>query len=804
MSSDLKFAFRQLVKSPGFALVAVLTLALGIGLSASSFSMANAFLLRNLPYPDADRLVRIFSTSRDTQHGGHAPANILDLRDTATSFSPLAIYSYDTLALGEQGQPAEQVQALYVTTDFFPAIGVQPTIGRAFAPGEDQPDKPLVVILTQRTWVRRYGADPAILGRKVRLNTQQYTVIGVLPSSFDAPIVWGIPEFVLPRTIFADFRTSRTGTWMQAIARLKPGVSLAQAQSEVDTIAARLAKAHPMEDAGRGLRLNTLHDSNLDKVSRSLLWLMTGISLTMLLIACANLASLEVARAFGRSREFAVRASLGATRWQLMSPLLAESMLLSLAGGIGGLFVASWSNHIIGSLLLINNEPGYEIPIDGRVLLFSAFAAILSGVAFGLAPAWLSARAPAAEALKEGSRGATASRSHHRLKNSLIVIELALALALVGTAASFGFGTKSFLKREVGWDTSGLFEGFVAMPYNRYTNDDQVRTFQRALLDRLATIPGIEHPTLADGLPVYSLSGGVPIAVEGRPAEESGREPLTELAQVSPEYFAALRIPLKRGSLFTAQLTEKDPPVVVINESFAKRFWPGENPIGRRVRLGTNGKYAEIVGVVGDVKMVVRLETPATRLQAYEPMIQHPTHYYTIVARSKLDPDAITKSVREAVAAVDPDLPVARPGSLQAHIERGLANLDLVVVNLGISAGMGLLIAGVGLFGVISQLMQQRTRDIGVRMALGAREADIMGLILGEGLKLLVVGIAVGLIGYYLLNVVLHRAMPEMQLPGLWLLLVNLAVLSSTMLLACYLPARRAARINPVDALRAD
>jgi len=802
--NNLRFAFRSLAGSPGFAIVAALTLALGIGLSASSFSLANAFLLRDVPYPDAARLVRVFGTSRESQNRGHAPGNMLDIRESATSFSSLAIFNGDAFTFGEPRQPVEQVNGLTVTADFFDLLGVHPSLGRGFMPGEDEPGKPRVVVLTQRAWVRRYAADPAVIGRTVRINTQQFTIIGVLPDSFESRLVWGPIEFIIPRTLETVFRTQRDNSWMQAVARLKPGVTLRQAQSELNAIAARLAQAHPKENAGLGLRLVPLHDSNMDSVSRSLLWLMTGISLTMLLIACANLASLQVARAFGRSREFAVRAALGGNTRQLMVPLLVESLVLAVAGGIGGLFVASWNNDIIGRLLIISNEPGFAIPLDGRVFAFAAFAALLSGIAFGLAPAWLSSRAPAAEALKEGSRSSTASRSHQRLKGTLIVCELALALALVGTAASFGIGAKTFTHRDVGWNMDGIYNGFIAMPYNRYPDDARQREFQRAVLDRLAVIPGVEHATLSTGVPVYSLGENTRFAVEGRPPEERGREPLAEVATVSPDYFATFRIPIKQGAVFTSQLTEKDPPVALVNEAFAKRFWPGENPVGRRVRLGDDEKFTQIIGVVGDVKMVVRFDAPTTRFQLYRPLIQVPSRYLGLAIRSSLPAESLTKSVREAVAAFDPDLPVSRPGSLRADIDRNLSNIDLVIVNLGISAGMGLLIAAVGLFGVISQLMLQRTRDIGVRMALGAQPGDILRMVLREGVKLLVIGVIVGVPFYFGLNMVLGRAMPELKLPGLWLLATNLAVLAATMLLACYLPARRATHIDPVVALRAE
>ena len=775
--NDLRFAFRQLAKSPGFTTVAVLMLALGIGLSTSSFSMANAFLLRNVPYPDADRLVRIFGTSRQTQTGGLAPGNALDLRDTATSFSAVALYNGDNYSLGEPGQPAEQVFGMAATANFFDLLGVRPSLGRGFVTGEDQPGKPAVAVLSYRAWVRRYAGDPGVIGRTIRINTQPYTIIGVLPATFEAPIVWGPVEFVMPRTIETTFRTNRTDTWMQAVARLKPGVSPRQAQTELATLAARLEQAYPKENKGRGLSVVGLAQSNMDSVSRSLLWLMTGIALAMLLIACANLASLQVARAFGRSREFAIRAALGGGRRQLMIPLLVESVVLALGGGVLSLLVASWSNEIIGSMLLINNEPGYAIPLDGRVFAFAAISSLLSGLAFGLAPAWLASRAPAAEALKEGSRSSTSGPSHQRLKRSLIVSELALALALVGVAGAFGVGAKTFVHRQVGWNMDGLFTGYLALPYNPYGDNARSRQFYRALQPKLAALPGVQHAAISTNLPMYALGPTVPLQIEGQPVEEVTRRPLTQVGTVTSDFFVALQIPLKQGAIFSADVTEKDPAVAVVNEAFARRFWPDGSAVGRRVRLGDDQQWLEVVGVVGDVGMLGRLTALDTPLQLYRPLSQNLTRYVGLVLRTSVTPESLTKSVREAVAALDADLPVAQPGSLRAAYERNLTNLNLVIVNLAISAGMGLLIAAVGLFGVISQLTAQRTRDIGVRIALGASRGDILRLILGEGVRLLVIGTAIGIPAYYALTMILRGALPAMQLPGLWLLAVNVAVL---------------------------
>jgi predicted permease len=802
--NDLRFAFRQLAKSPGFTAAAVLTLALGIGFSASSFSVTNALLLRDLPYPDADRLVRIFRTSRQSLWLPHTPANLLDIREAVTSFSATAIFNPDNFSLGEPGQPAEQVSGMGATAEFFDLLHVRPALGRGFAPGDDQPDHPAVAVLSHRAWVLRYGSDPGVLGRTVRLNSQPYTIVGVLPAEFEAPLVWGPAEFIIPVTLAPDMRTRRTGAWMQCVARLKPGVSLGQARSELATIAARLAREYPKENGTDGLRAIALHDSNMVGTVRTLTWLMTGLSLAMLLIACANLAGLQVARAIGRSREYAVRAALGGSRRQLMLPLVIESLVLAVAGGGLGLLVAWWSNDILGRMLPIN---GLAIPLDGRVVGFALGVTLVSGLAFGLAPAWLASAASAAAALKEASRSSTPSPGQQRFKRALMVGQLALALTLVGVATSFGIGCRAFLRRAVGWQPDGLFAGYIVMPENRYADLATQREFHRALLTRLAALPGVEHAALGASLPVYALdimfrTGG--LVAEGQPTPEPGREPTVETGLVSADFFATLRIPLRQGAFFPPDLKADDPPVAIVNQALADRFWPGENPIGRRVRFTAGGPWLQVVGVVGDIRMLILLSAPATRLQLYRPLVQVPSRYLAVAVRGAVPPETLTPAVRQAVAALDPDLAVSRAGPLRKLTDDYMAYLDPVILNLGISAGMGLLIAGVGLFGVISQLTAQRTRDIGVRIALGARRLDILRMVLGEGVRLLGIGIVVGVPAYLGLNLVVHRALPEMTLPGLWLLVANVTVLTGTMLLACYLPARRATKIDPIVALRAE
>lgn len=803
--SNLRFAFRQLLRTPGFTILAVVTLGLGIGFSASSFSLTNAFLLRTAPYPESDRLVQVFASSPQSPRRGHAPGNVLDLQAMTNSFEEFSLLNFDVYSLGEPGEPAEQVTAIQVGPNFFDALRVQPMLGRAFTPEEATPDQPRVTILTYRAWQRRHGGSPKVLGEEVRLNRQEYTIIGVLPESFDAPLIWGTAEYVTPRVVHPEFKDNRTDNWMNALGRLKPGVTIQQAQTELETITARLREAYPEANEHLGVNVVVLHLAYMDKVSQGLLWLMTVIALAMLLIACANLASLKVARAFARRREFAVRSALGGSQRQLMMPLLSESFLLSIAGGVLGLFVAWWCNGIIGNLLLINGEPGFDVPIDFRVFGFAAAISIFSGLAFGIMPAWFASRTPAAEVLKDGSRSATSGKAQNRLKQALIVTEMAIALALVGVAASFGFGARSFLEREVGWNMRGIYSGFIALPYDQYEDAEKNRAFIDSVLSELQAIPGIEHASLSTALPIGGLSGAIPLVVDGLTPEET-ENLSTQVARVTAEFFDVIALPLLEGELFREGLTADDPLVAVVNSTLARTLWPNESAVGKRVRLGDQGadQWMRIIGVVGDADGPANFSTPETRFQLFRPLRQQTSRYLTIAARTSVPPENATRSVAEAVARIDSDVPVAQAGSLRERFERNLSNLNIVVLNLGISALMGLLIAGIGLFGVISQLIAQRTRDIGVRVALGALPQDIIRMILAEGTKLLLFGVVIGTPIFYLLTSSLQNVMPEMKLPGMWLYSSNLAVLSATMLAACYVPARRATRISPAHALRAE
>jgi putative ABC transport system permease protein len=542
----------------------------------------------------------------------------------------------------------------------------------------------------------------------------------------------------------------------------------------------------------------------------------------MLIIACANLAGLQVTRAFRCSREYAVRAALGGSRRQLMAPLLVENLVLSLAGGGLGLLVASWCNELVGNRLSTPQGLGFDIPIDARVFAFAAATAIGCGLAFGLAPALFASRSSSADALKDASRSSTPSRAQQRLKRVLIVGQLALALALVGVATSLGIGLRDFARRSLGWEPERIFTARIVLPYARYPRSEPARifAFQRALLERLAAIPGADHAALAGTIPFWGFSGmgrTAGLTAEGQPPPEPGRETQVEIDQVSADFFATLRIPFRQGTSFRADLKPDDPPVAVVNRSLAERLWPGENPVGRRVRFAAgnsvpgigsavddSGQWIQIGGVVEDIRMACRVAAPLARFQVYLPLAQRPGWFFALAVRTSIAPETLESAVRRAMAAVDPELPVIQPNAGRTIAEHGLDGLRLIVGHLGVSAGMGLVIAAIGLFAVIAQVGAQRAREIGVRIALGAQRIDIAWLVVGEAGRSLGLGIAAGLLVLYPLIRIVHGAVPEIELPGTWLWAANIVLLAAAGLLACWLPARKATRINPIEALRTE
>ena len=792
---DIRFGARQLRKNPGFTTVAVLTLALGIGVNTSMFSAIQATMIRALPYPEPGSLVRIFSTSPHSRRGPHSTPNFLDYRVQNTVFDPMTALNSRFFNLAEPGQPAERVRGAQTSTSLFSMLRIRPEFGRVFSLDEDQPGRDHVALLSHGLWLRRFAGDTNILGRVLRLDGEPVKVVGVMPDGFDDPRLAGRVDVWRPLVLAVNQFTNRSQNWLQTVARLKPGVSLAQAQAEMDILGARMAKAYPDDNLEKGLRLLPLARSGKEN-GRRLGWLMMGLAGIVLLIACANLANLQLARSALRGRELAVRGALGAHRGRLLRQLLTESLLIAFLGGLLGLVLAEWSNQWLGRQLKWGNELGVVLPLDTRMLGFTFVASTLAGLVFGLAPAWLASRTNVNQALKQVARGTTGDRSQHRLQHSLIVGEVALALVLLTGAGLVLSGLRQFASRDPGWCVEELTLGKVNLPEAKYSGPARRLVFAENLQNKLGALPGVERLALAWFLPIRSFDVASTFAIEGRPEPPQGREPIHFNNVVTPGYFTTLGMRLLRGRDFTSGDTTNGPAVVIINEAMASMFWPGESPIGQRI--GGTDAWQEIVGVVSDVRFPGEIDEPMTRFQTYRPLAQLPPDNLAIAIRGHVN----TESLRRAVAELDPDLPINDSGPARAAVASLQADYGPIGWLLSGFAGLGLLLAGLGIYGVMASFVAQRTNEIGVRMALGAQVREVLWLVIRKGLGLALLGAATGAIGACGVARLLASVSPELAAKDPFTFVCVTLLLVSVAALACWLPARRAAHIDPMVALR--
>jgi putative ABC transport system permease protein len=798
--------FRRLLASPGFTITALVTLALGIGVNTTAFSLLNTLLLHTPPYPQPDALVRVVRTTPQGQSGVHSAANFLDYRAQNTVFEHMAAIRSTDFNVGAPGQPAERLRGLFVTADYFPLLRTAPLLGRTFTPEEDRVGNNNVAIISHATWTQRFGGDPAVVGRTLRIDGTPVTIIGVMPATFADPQLWGEVAAWRPLALPDVGSADRENSSLTVAARLKPGLTLDQAQTAMSALSAQLALAYPATNLNRGLRLVPLGRSTQDNTGRGITWLVAGLAGFVLLIACANLANLQFARNAARGREHAIRIALGASRAQLIRLVLTECVLLSLIGGALGLVLALWSNELVSRSFTFGESAGLVIPLDRRVLAFTFVVSVLTGVGFGLFPAWLASRANVGDALKQGSRGSTAGRAPHRVRHALIVGEIALALVLLAGAGFFLHGLQRFTQRDPGWRTEGLLTAEVSLRGQHYDTSAARDAFYRRLHERLAAIPGVERAAIGTSLPTSGYNLGNSFVVEGQPPPAPGRNLTASVSAVSPGYFDTLGIRLLQGRDFTAADANGKPYVVVINESMARQLWPGQNPIGKRIGGATPfmENPREIIGVVSDVRSVASLNNVEGGFQFYRALAQWNQSFATIALRSRTAPETLAPALRRAVAEIDPDQAVFRVNTVQHEIDRGLGPVDAAGYTLAGFAALGVLLAAVGIYGVIANSVVQRTNEIGIRMALGAQVRDIFALILGGGLRLTLMGILLGLAGAFGVARLLPVINPELSAAnagvttGVTVFLILIAAL------ACWLPARRATRVDPMTALRAE
>lgn len=806
MINELRFALRTLLKAPGFTAIALLTLALGIGVNTSMFSLVDVLLFRAAPFPDGAHIDRILGETPQGRQYSFSEVELREIREKATSFSSLTSMRYTDTAFAEPGHPAEQVLGVLASEDFFTTFGVQPFIGRAFTAAECVQGKNQVVVLSHTFWQNRFGGDRDVLGRTIRIDGEPVTIIGVMPASFDWRMMWGRAAFWRPLNFTPDQLKSRTYRVFQLVGHLKPGVGPEQVGVELGPVAANQQKDFPQDYAGLTYRAMPLHEAQMDNTGRQILTMLLGLSGFVLLIACANLANLQLARATNAAHEFAIRTALGASRAALIRRQLIECVLVSVAGGSLGVAFALWINRMLSSSINIAGEPnGLTLPLDGRILLATFVVALLTGVIFGIVPAWLSSRTDVVSALKSQSRGSTTGRGHHRMRQSLIVGEVFLALVLLGGAAVMQQGFGKLIRRDVGWDKDHMLVGTMPMPEARYpTPADRIAFYER-VETRLRALPGVEQVALSTGVPIFGYGSDRQVMTEGQADGDRANLPRASHVMITSDFFKVLGMPLLEGRVFAPDIKIDDPKVVVVNEALARKFWPGESAVGKRIASinGEETDWSEVIGVVPNVESAADIGNSGTPFQIYKPLVQEAWSWFRFVIRSQ-HPAALTDTVRVALAEVDADLPATDVTTVSQAFDRSQHNLVVVADILIGFALLGVVLAAVGLYGVISNLVAQRTGEFGIRMALGAQPGDVLGLVLGHGIKLTLIGLVLGLGGAYGIARLLGAIMPRLVSPDA-LTLGGVSVLLFLVALAsCWLPARRATRVNPIEALRAE
>lgn len=802
---DIRHGARILWKRPGFAIVAVLTLALGIGANTAVFSVVNAVMLQPLPYDDPDRLALIRISFKGQEFlPSISPPEIVDFREQSRQFEAFEALWAGTSGLTGDGDP-EQIQIGFVSGGLLPMLGVDPIVGRHFNAEEAAPNGPPVVMIGFGLWQRRFGADPGIIGRTIDLDGRPSTVVGVTPPGFQIhlPRESGVPrELDVMRPIQFDLRQGgRSAHFIRVIGKLKPGVAWAEAQTEMDAIARRLFEQHS-EYASTGLEFHAvpLH-ADLVSGMRPIVPVLLGAVGFVLLISSANVANLLLARAGAREKEIAIRAALGAGRWRIARQLLTECLVLSVAGGAAGLLLARWS---LDSLLLLSpaNLPGLDaVGLDGRVLGFSLAISVLTAVLCGLAPALQASRVDLSEPLKEGGRtgGGVAP---HRLRSALVIAEIALSLVLLVGA---GLMIRSFVTLQrvrPGFTADGVTTLYVSLPFSRYGQPGDVFRFQRSLLERIEAIPGVKSAGGIFPLPLSGRFWTQEYAHDTRTEQEWGSLAADQHV-VLPGYFAAMGTRLLAGRVFDWSDNDPDRRIVIVDAKMANKTWPGENPIGKRLKIQINNNAREWLEVVGMVEHV-RQEDLAhdSREQIYLMPALSPFWEMPITVKSTIDPEAVVAGVRSEVGRLDANLPVHRVRPMRGYVGDALARDRFTMILMGIFAGLAALLASIGLYGVISQMVGQRRHEIGIRVALGANRRDIFRLVVGQGMALTLIGIGIGVGGALALVGVMSRLLFEISATdpvtyvGVALLLAGVA------LLACWIPARGACRVDPMIALR--
>jgi putative ABC transport system permease protein len=791
---DLRYGLRMLARNPGFAAVAILTLAFGIGANTAIFSVVNAVLFRRLPYRDADRLVQVWPVNlKQGTEGGVPFPNFFDWRDRNVSFKGMAAYSPKTLVI-RVGQEPEQIMDAAVTPNLFPLLGVKAILGRTLLPEDDRPEVSPVVLVGHNLWQRRFGSDPGFVGKMLYLDGKGFTVVGIMPPGFRFPEDFGEPQIWAPASIlYSDIMTSRSTGLLKVVARVRSDVKFSQAQAEMESISLQLEQQYPESNTGWTVRLIPLHEEMVQK-SRVALLLLLGCVVFVLLIACVNVANLLLARASTRQKEIAIRTALGASRPRLVRQYLTESILLGLLGGTAGLLMASWSMNLLLAAIPETVPRAKEIAIDWQVCRFTLGISILTGILFGLTPALRGSKLNLNESLKAGGRTGAAGADPTRIQNLLVVSELALSLVLLIAA---GLLMKSFWRLhqiQPGFNPENVMVVSLTLPDYKYAKQEQQLLFYDRTLERIKSLPGVRSVGISTVVPLGGSRSRQGIPVKGLSQEIF----VADDRAISPDYFQVLSIPLIKGRTFTERDRVGTSPVLIVNETMARSLWPGQEPIGKRIEFGSG--FHEVVGVVGNVKHLGLSEESGPEM--YMPYAQQPAPWINFVIRGTGDWTKLAAVVRKQIWAIDGDQPISRITSLEHLLYRSLSAPRFSTLLLTIFAFVACALAAVGIYGAISHFVARRAHEIGIRMALGAQPTDVLRLVVGQGSRLVLAGIVIGLSAAFVLTRILSSLLFGVTATDPLTFTVVSLLVTAVALLNCYIPARSATRIDPITALR--
>jgi putative ABC transport system permease protein len=798
---DLRFGARSLLRNPALATLGLLTLALGIGANTAIFSVVNGVLLKPLPFPHPDQFVILFDNAPKLGFSqfSSSPPNFKDWREQNQVFSGLDAMRLRRFTLTGKGEEPEALAGAAVTGDFFRTVGVQPIAGRLLTPRDDRPGGERVVVLSSDLWHRRFGGDPGIVNRQVIIDGLSHTVIGIAPRTFDFPRTL---QLWVPLAL--DYaKEDRGAHYLHVFGRLKPGVSLERAQADMSVISGRLERQYPDQNASWGVVLTRLQDSMVQDIRPALLMLQLAVWV-VLLIACTNVANLLLARMGSRKREIAVRAALGAGRLRLARQIVAESVILFGAGGALGLLLAFWGTRLLIALNPDAVPRAEEIGIDGRVLAYTLLVSVVMGAVFGLVPALSAIGGPLYGALREGGRAMASGRRGRLVSSVLVLGEVALALMLLVGAGLLMQSFARLQKVDPGFDPKGVITARLSLPASGYPDDPRRVAFFQQALNSIRTLPGVQYAASIQPLPLSDADLVFLVAAEGRPAPKPGEEQTAFGSFVSPDYFRTMKIPLLKGRLFSAQDDLRSPQVLIVNRTMAARIWPGQDPLGQRVAFDNPAKpdvkWIQVVGVVGDVRSAELAREP--EMEIYRPQLQIPIATATLVIRTAADPQSLIAPTRSAIRQLDANLPLDKVQPLEQVLWSSLAEGRFKALLLGIFAALALVLAAVGVYGVVSHSVTQRVHEIGIRVALGARRGEVIRMLIRQGMMPVVLGLAAGLAGAYAACRLLASQLYKVGAADPFTYIGALLVLTAVALLANWLPARRATRVDPLEALR--